>query len=81
MTSIAGPTLTRLRRFLSLAQVAPYQVGADVQKMVEEDFVAARADDEQVSSLYTTVFCDIRSFITVRRYCSDQNLLQFDHQD
>ena len=49
MTSIFGSTLVRLRRFLSLVQVAPYKVPEDVQKMVEDDFVAARADGERVS--------------------------------
>ena len=49
MTSIFGATLVRLRRFLSLVQIAPYTVPVEVQKMVEEDFVAARADDERVS--------------------------------
>jgi len=46
VTSVPTSTWVRFRRFLSLVQASPYVVEDSVQKMVEEDFVNARAEAE-----------------------------------
>jgi len=47
MTSKTATSWSRLRRFLSLAQISPYVVEDQVQKTIEQDFVAARAESER----------------------------------
>lgn len=47
LSTLSPSAVARLRRFLSLAQTCPYHVEAETQRMIEEDFVAARAQNER----------------------------------
>jgi len=47
LSTLSTSAVERLRRFLSLAQTCPYHVEAETQRMIEEDFVAARAQNER----------------------------------
>jgi len=61
--ALSSVDVNRIRRFLSLVQVCTYTVDPETQKMVEEDFVNSRADDEQNMTVD-----DFERLLTLSRY-------------